>query len=309
MNKYNTRQKYGQGWFLEPTRHSLARRGISTGRKSYAKDISLSDRITYEPVTITPPREEEVMRDADTVVAESEEKRVIEPVDELEYEPETAEPKTSEEVFEPEISSEISIEDELSELEASEQPVNVLQKTWKDRIKEYLKSGLQAYRDTNVSGIQKHISNIEEEEINIKDRVMLLNELKQKIMSKEHRDDVGFSQQLRQVNRINKLLSEPQRHLNTINSTVSMLNKRVEILTIPSRTGERKEGVVKEIYSSVFPSFGELMNPERLRSERPRERLVRTESRLKPIYRTEEKKKERLNVFPSFDEILHPEKL
>jgi len=37
MNKYNTRQKYGQGWFLEPTRHSLARRGIRTGRKSYAR--------------------------------------------------------------------------------------------------------------------------------------------------------------------------------------------------------------------------------------------------------------------------------
>ena len=37
--KYNTRQKYGQGWFLEPTRHSLARRGISTGRKvDYVKN-------------------------------------------------------------------------------------------------------------------------------------------------------------------------------------------------------------------------------------------------------------------------------
>jgi len=39
MNRYNTRQKYGMGWFLEPTRHSLARKGIKTGRKSYAKFI------------------------------------------------------------------------------------------------------------------------------------------------------------------------------------------------------------------------------------------------------------------------------
>jgi hypothetical protein len=34
MNKYNSRQKYGTGWFNESHRHSLARKGIKTGRKS-----------------------------------------------------------------------------------------------------------------------------------------------------------------------------------------------------------------------------------------------------------------------------------
>lgn len=33
MNKYNSRQKYGMGWFNESHRHSLARMGIKTGRK------------------------------------------------------------------------------------------------------------------------------------------------------------------------------------------------------------------------------------------------------------------------------------
>jgi hypothetical protein len=37
MNKYNTRQKYGTGWFNESHRHSLARQGVKTGRKDYAK--------------------------------------------------------------------------------------------------------------------------------------------------------------------------------------------------------------------------------------------------------------------------------
>jgi len=36
--KYNTRQKYGKGWFFESHRHSLARQGIETVRKSYARE-------------------------------------------------------------------------------------------------------------------------------------------------------------------------------------------------------------------------------------------------------------------------------
>jgi len=43
MNKYNSsnvRNKYGQGWFLESHRHSLARQGIKTGRKvNYSKKL------------------------------------------------------------------------------------------------------------------------------------------------------------------------------------------------------------------------------------------------------------------------------
>jgi hypothetical protein len=39
--KYNSRQKYGTGWFNESHRHSLARQGIKTGRKS-----------NYTPVTL-----------------------------------------------------------------------------------------------------------------------------------------------------------------------------------------------------------------------------------------------------------------
>jgi len=41
MSKYNTRQKYGMGWFKESERHSLARRGIKTGRKSSALQVNL----------------------------------------------------------------------------------------------------------------------------------------------------------------------------------------------------------------------------------------------------------------------------
>jgi hypothetical protein len=33
MNKYNTKQKYGMGWYNESRRHSLARQGVKTGRK------------------------------------------------------------------------------------------------------------------------------------------------------------------------------------------------------------------------------------------------------------------------------------
>ena len=38
MNKYNSRQKYGMGWFNESQRHSLARQGVKTGHKvNYAE--------------------------------------------------------------------------------------------------------------------------------------------------------------------------------------------------------------------------------------------------------------------------------
>jgi len=42
-----TKKYRRSGWFLEPIRHSLSAKGISTGRKSYAKDISLSDIKKY----------------------------------------------------------------------------------------------------------------------------------------------------------------------------------------------------------------------------------------------------------------------
>jgi hypothetical protein len=49
-SEYRNPRRYGQGWFLEPTRHSLARRGIRTGRKSYAKISNLYPDLISEQI-------------------------------------------------------------------------------------------------------------------------------------------------------------------------------------------------------------------------------------------------------------------
>jgi len=53
MSKYksnNVRQKYGQGWFLESQRHSLARQGIKTGRKSNLSSLGLTNYVKELPI-------------------------------------------------------------------------------------------------------------------------------------------------------------------------------------------------------------------------------------------------------------------
>jgi len=265
--KYNSRQKYGMGWFNESHRHSLARQGIKTGRKSYAKDISLNS-VTYEPIRVSTEKipkeleEQRVMPDVDEIVAETTPREV-----EITT-PEEEEVEIPEETVKEETELEKEISDELLELENEQKPFNVLQKTWGEKvgekIKQYSEGALQAYKDTNISGIEKHISNLEDEKTNIQDKITILTEVKNKIMSKQYRDEVGTIEQLKQVKRVNELLSEPNKHLRTVDNTILKLQRRKEILT--RKPGEKpKEGFIKETYKSIFPTFDEMLHPEKLR--------------------------------------------
>lgn len=269
MKKYN---KYRtSGWYNESQRHSLARQGVKTGRKDYSRDISLSG-VTYEPITVGTeiPKEmkdTDVMNDVDMLMAESEEQRNISP-----EEAEISIPQSDVELQEESVKEESilskEIDEDLSELEKEEDSSNILRKSFgdsvKEKIREYTLNALQAIRDTNIEGIEKHISNLEEEKLDIQDKVNILNSLKEKIKSRQYRDDVGVAKQLRQLNRVNKLILAPSNMLRIINNTVSKLERKK--ISLLSQKNVMSNGPKKpSVYGSIFPSFGEVLHPERLR--------------------------------------------
>ena len=312
MKKYNTKQKYGKGWFLESERHRLARLGVPTGRKDYARDIRdiSASPVLYRPTTVTTypekvevPEEEDVMSDADTIV--SEEDRFVTPEE------------TEQQLDEIKEEEKTGIDTELSELENEFNPTNVIKTKWGDKVKENIKKhfeeALQNIRDKNIPGIEKHTDSLEEEKISIKDKIDVLNELKEKIKSSK----VSSSERLSLLKRADKLLLEPDTHLRTIERTIQNLNERIpkikqlEQLEQLKKT-EKKPGALGAFKpTGIFPTWGELTHPERLRGEtKPVERIIRVPGTVQK-FRLVEKKPEfkATSIFPTFDEMMHPEKL
>ena len=251
-------RKYGKGWFLESRRHALARQGVKTGRKNYAKDVSISG-ITYEPTTVGAEKikEEEVMKDVDGIVAETKEERFVTPEEEIEI------PQEELTAFESEVES------ELSSIEAEHNPLNVVKTSWGEKvgknIKKYTSLAVQAAKDLNIRGIDKHVDNLKEERIAVEDKINVLKDLKTKISSSQYKKDAGLSKQLSMLKRINKLAAEPHIHLRKIDRTVTSLEARRARLE--QKKLEPKKKVVKGLLGDIFPTFGEILHPERLRKK------------------------------------------
>jgi hypothetical protein len=292
--KYNSRQKYGTGWFNDSARHSLARQGIKTGRKDYARAIPRMTTVSYQPTVIETQvpeelTEQKVMPDVDEIVAESNEEREIpETEEELEYEPETTETESSE-IDE--------VDRQLSDLESESSSMNPLKTTWKDKTK----SVLLAVKDFYFSGassehIDSKIDELNTQKDELQTRIKIIQDVKDDILSNEYRNEHGIKTQLDSLKRVDVILSEPKQGISKINEAINTLNskkRQSEMRERMSTSGVRPTSTS----SSVFPSFGEIMHPEKLRND----------TRRSPEKR--DRVLESANIFPSFGEIMHPERL
>ena len=280
------------GWFNESQRHSLARKGIRTGKRypDYASEALTIGGVSYEPVTVTTiPREDSIMKDADQIVAESQETSLVSPTTF-----QIGEEAFSRERFEKELEKEVSdeIEKDIRELEFK--PAQVIKKKPWERIRssiiETLKGAYQAYRDNDKVGIESHLNRLDSQKEKISERIELIQKLKDEVKSSSYRQKFGVAKQLKQLERIDKILESPKKELMNIDHHINVLeNKKARLEEAEISGKPKREGL------GVFPTFGEIMHPERLRKKD--ETFIPTE------------KEEKISIFPSFDEIMHPEKL
>jgi hypothetical protein len=312
------------GWFRESERHSLARKGVRTGRKTdYAKDFAFGG-VTYSPTSIStklPPElsEKRVMGDVDNIIAET--APFESEIAETEYQ--VGEKRISPKDFERD-----DIDEELEELEddfPDELPKEKGYKALKGKIIEVLKGAYQALGDKNKAGIASHLKRLEEHKAPLQERIQILQSLKKKIMSEAYREKHGVSRQLEQLDRINKIISSPKGELSKIDSHIDELTSRMARIEEKEITGGVGSGEKKSgggILGGIFPSFDEIIHPEKLRSSggstRIKENDIPTvnEVRQKQVYKSgatmllpTREEREKYSIFPSWDEILHPEKL
>jgi hypothetical protein len=308
MKKYNA----NSGWFQERKRHSLARLGVKTGHRQKPDLASISmngmnyktvepqmeqeAEVSYSPTTVSSapiPSDEQIMQDADGIMAESEsEAEAVEPV--LEYEePEIDETQIGEDADEVDI--------ELADLEADASPVTG-KTNWKDALKNVGKSvgmGIISFygSDSGGSHVDSKIDELNMHKDELVTKVGIIQSVKNKILSPEYRQKHGIKAQLDSLKRVDNILSEPKHGIAKLNEAIGQLKlKKIKA----ERQAQLKASGIKpeSTSSSIFPSFGEILNPDRLVTKKAEQKPAENNGVLGSV-----------SIFPSFDEIMNPDKL
>jgi hypothetical protein len=279
IKKYNA----NSGWFKESSRHSLARRGIKTGTKlNYAsmpmkkggmpvsiQSLSGNDEQKFDvgyggtSVGIKKlPTDKELMQDADEIVAEYDSDN-IENSDDEDSDNEIKIPQKF-------ISNDdtISVVDkDLSDLESASEPF--IGSSWSDKLKDGLKNliakGVQSYKDLDVSGINDHLAEIKENEIDLNDRINVLRGLKSKIQSAKFRDKAGVKLQIDELKRVNALLAVPNKllaNVKTVREDLETRKKRIisnesRLRKNDDRMNNGKKGVDKDSFGYIMTHLDE----------------------------------------------------
>lgn len=300
------------GWFLEPERHSLASRGvktsvkpiamaggravfgfIDTAREGLTQDIPQDDeQLIYEPVTVSGVEEEpDVMEDADSII-EAGSVEEIEPTEPVLTLPE--------EQTQPEYSS--GVDREVSEIETA-MSGRIIGSSWFDRAKNYVANKLKdlpiSINENNPEKLSRNIGELDAHKELLNDKIRLIQETKNKVMSSKYREEVGAEKQIENAEKLNHHMQKLKGEISNIEYKVSAGKKHLQhIQSLPIEMTGRKKG--EGFFSGIFPSFGELINPLSIADDKPKSTGRFRKSKVKEPY---------VSVFPNFDELLHPEKL
>jgi len=302
------------GWFNESERHSLAAQGISSTIKPIGYSIGQGAlsmaRATAQGSGMFKDEEEEEREDDDTDYAQDADDLVsgeAEEEHEEEWEPILG---TEEQDHKEKVYAE-KVDEELEEVEDTMED-KMVGNNWMDHIKESIAKSLEKYResvkDKNAEGMSEHLGQIKAKQELLKDKIELLQRLKQKIKSAEYTSTATLSHQLDQLNKLNVYLEKLEGETSLMGYRSGVLSKgltdAIEKGHLPM-SPKKTDGFFKDI----MPSFHDMFSFDVDESEaRPQmEKGIQPQKTVQTVA----KKSEGFfkDIMPSWHEMFNPETL
>ena len=310
-----------RGWFYEPERHSLAAQGVSTGsalkttgktlgtgimfmmdatREGLAQQPDDSKDVLYEPVTVSTVDDElnsvktdDVMNDVDSVVS-------ADSTEEVDLSPEVVDFEDKD-MIKPQYSSDV--DNEVMDVEIAMEG-STISTGWFDRAKdaltERIKGMMQSSKENDPDSLSTHLGEIEAHKQSLQDKVGIIERVKSKVLSEQYKKEAGQDKQLENLGKLNRYIEQLKGEVSNTDHKIVVGKKQLEhIHTSPVSTVRPKSS------SSIFPSFGEILNPFSMVEETPKQELRETQR----AFQVKKRKEDSLDIFPSMDEIFNPEKL